>query len=178
MKKVIYTIAILASIFIYNTINAQQRACIWCGYNIDSQPVWGPVGYSNADYYYMPDIEVYYFVSEQQFIFREKGVWKTNSSLPARFLTFNLFKAHKVVINEEKPYLLHETNKVQYLAFKGQHDQQAIRDSHDLKYTETKSAPERNRIAAALAKATSQNQRREARDQHKDADQQKIVAQR
>jgi hypothetical protein len=28
--------------------------------NIGSPPLWGPSGYSNIDYYYLPDVQAYY----------------------------------------------------------------------------------------------------------------------
>ena len=149
MKKLIYTFVIIASSFIFNAANAQVRICVWCGYNVSLQPLWGPVGYSNADYYYLPDIEVYYNVSDHQFIYQERGVWKMKASLPARYATFNLYRAYKVVINEEKPYLLHQYRKAEYVSFKGQHDQQAIRDSQESKYFEIAAHPQHNKWIAA-----------------------------
>ena len=31
--------------------------------NIGTPPQWGPVGYDNARYYYLPDIECYYDIN-------------------------------------------------------------------------------------------------------------------
>jgi hypothetical protein len=48
--------------------SAQVRVNI----NIGSQPVWGPVGYDHVDYYYLPDIETYYYVPTRQFVYFNK----------------------------------------------------------------------------------------------------------
>lgn len=138
---------VLLTLLFSSTSNAQPVACIWCGYNVSIQPAWGPVGYSNADYYYLPDIEFYYNVNERVFIFQENGEWKTKASLPAKHATFNLYRAHKVVFNEEKPYLNHEENKVKYAAYKGVHDQVAIRDSDDPKYDDVKNRVDKKATA-------------------------------
>ena len=158
MKKSIYIIVLLVGSSLFNVAKAQSRVCIWCGYNIDVQPKWGPVGYDYVDYYYMPDIETYYNVSQHKFISQKKGVWVTTSTLPARFGTFDLYKAHKVVLNEEEPYLRHENYKGDYAPYKGQNDQAAIRDSHDPKYLIIKEHPEH---IVAEAKGETRDQRKD-----------------
>jgi hypothetical protein len=64
------------------SLEAQIRLGI--SFNIGSQPVWGPVGYDYAQYYYMPDIDVYYNVSQRQYIYLQSGRWRFSSSLPYR----------------------------------------------------------------------------------------------
>jgi hypothetical protein len=134
MKTSLRLIAFLAASFLFNPSNAQVRICVWCGLNMDVQPKWGPTGYDYVDFYYMPDIDAYYNVAQHQFICQKQGVWTATSSLPIRYGAFDLFKAHKVVINEETPYKRNDNFKADYASFKGQHDQAAIRDSRDPRY--------------------------------------------
>jgi hypothetical protein len=157
VKKSIYIFALLAGTFLFNAANAQ----VSIRFNIGVQPIWGPVGYDYVDYYYLPDIEVYYYVPQHQFIYQEGGVWITASSLPSRYGTFDLYQAHKVVINEPKPYLHHETHSSKYVSFKGQHDQQVIRDSRDSRYFEIKEHPQHDKWKAPQGNGGGH-------DQHKD----------
>src|SRR5690606_10557270 len=87
MKKLIILTILLAGIFTWSTVNAQVRINI----NIGSQPLWGPAGYSHADYYYLPDAEAYYHVPQRQFIYMDRGRWVTATTLPSRFGRYNLY---------------------------------------------------------------------------------------
>lgn len=112
--------------------------------NVNSQPAWGPVGYDAVEYYFIPEIETYYSVSQQKFIFYEKGNWVTSSYLPYRFKDYNLYKAYKVVINKDKPYRYNKEHRVKYGSLKNRHDQIVIRDSRDSKYYANKNHPQHN----------------------------------
>ena len=43
-------------LFVSNSIHAQISVSL----NIGTPPSWGPVGYEEADYYYLPDVEAYF----------------------------------------------------------------------------------------------------------------------
>jgi hypothetical protein len=74
--------------------------------NIGTQPAWGPIGYDYVDYYYLPDIESYYYVPGQVYIYRSGNSWRRSRQLPARYSYYNVYNSHKVVINGvNKPYL-------------------------------------------------------------------------
>jgi hypothetical protein len=62
MKKIILIVTLLLSGFIFTTATAQIR--VRFNVNIASQPVWGPVGYDHAEYYYLPDIDMFYYVQD------------------------------------------------------------------------------------------------------------------
>ena len=109
---------------------------------IGSQPIWGPTGYDYVEYYYFPDIEVYYNVPKHRFIYFERGHWITRSSLPSRYRGYDLYHSYKVVVNEREPYLNHQTYKEKYSSYRDRHDQQPIRDSRDSKYFVNKNHPE------------------------------------
>jgi hypothetical protein len=113
--------------------------------NIGLQPVWGPVGYDYAEYYYLPDIEAYYYVPERRFYYMEGGVWVNALVLPGRYHDFDLYRAHKIVINEPRPYLHHSVYRARYGSYKGYHGQGVIRDSHESKYWEIKEHPEHSK---------------------------------
>ena len=70
MKKwiLIGLIGILGWVTDANQSSAQVRINV----NIGAQPLWGPIGYQHVDYYYLPDIESYYYVPTRQFIYLSK----------------------------------------------------------------------------------------------------------
>lgn len=128
---------IVAGSFLYS--NAQLS--VHLNANIGVQPAWAPVGYDRADYYYIPDIETYYSVSRRRYVYQRGNRWIFSSSLPPRYRNFDIYHAHKVVINEPDPYFHHEENRRRYAEFRGRHDQEIIRESNDAKYYENRYHP-------------------------------------
>lgn len=113
--------------------------------NIGAQPTWGPVGYDYVEYYYLPDIEVYYYVPRHQYVYLSNGNWIFAASLPSRYRAYNLYSGYKVVINEPKPYLHFSSHKVKYAKYKGNNGKQVvIRNSNDPKYYVVKGHPKYN----------------------------------
>lgn len=111
--------------------NANGQVQVSVNVNIGSQPQWGPVGYDHVDYYYMPDIDVYYNVPRQQFIYSDGGRWVFAAVLPERYNSYDIYRGYKVVVNEPEPYRHCEVYRERYGRFKGNYDQQtAIRDHH------------------------------------------------
>jgi hypothetical protein len=143
MKKIISIVALLLSGFMFHSASAQVR--VQLNVNIGSQPVWGPVGYDHVEYYYMPDIDAYYYVPNHQYIYQEGGRWNFATSLPSRFNNYDIYSGYKVVINDPKPYRHPETYRSKYGTYKGRHDQEVIRNSHDPKYFEIKDHPEHSK---------------------------------
>ncbi|HLX12189.1 MAG TPA: hypothetical protein VKS81_05200 [Bacteroidota bacterium] len=110
--------------------------------NIGDQPVWGPVGYDHVEYYYLPDIDVYYNVPNHVFFYYEDGRWRRRSELPPRWANYDLYHSYKVVVNERRPYLHADVYRARYHEFVGRRDQVVIRDSHDERYFVNKDHPE------------------------------------
>ena len=153
MKTTICIIAIIATTFLYTSATAQKNACVWCGMNMELQPAWGPTGYEHVDNYYIPAIDAYYNVSQQLFTYRLQGNWVTTAGLPARYAGFNLYSAHKVVLNEDEPYLRNQINKTEFATVISQHNQPSIRDSRDERYSDLKQHTGNNKVQTALAQA-------------------------
>ena len=139
MKKLLVISAILFSSAFY-----KAESQIHVNINIGSQPIWGPVGYDYAQYYYLPDLDVYYDVPRQQFVYFDLGRWIFASSLPSRYGRYDLFNSYKVVVNDRDPWLRHTYYRDHYYRFRGQH-QSVIRDSHESKYFVIRDHPEHNR---------------------------------
>lgn len=138
MKKLVVVAMLgIASLF-YNSAKAQISLNI----NIGSQPLWGPVGYNHVDYYYLPDVESYYNVPKQQFVYLSNGNWVFNNSLPDRYSNYNLYNGYKVVVNGDRPYLNYKKDKVKYVKYKNWGGKQLIiKNSNDKKYYIVKGHP-------------------------------------
>jgi hypothetical protein len=133
MKKIILSTAIiLCSCMLFKSADAQIRLSL--GFNINSQPDWGPVGYDHADYYYMPDIDTYYDVTNHQYVYYQNNSWIHAGSLPARYRNYDLYHGYKVVVNQRSPWLQHSTIRAKYANYRGRSNQQVIRDSRDTRY--------------------------------------------
>ena len=131
---------LILAVFLSNTADAQFR--INLNFNVDRQPVWGPTGYDHVEYYYLPDIGVYYNVPQRKYYYNERGRWISRSSLPPRYRGFDLYNSYKVVLNEPTPYRNDNKYRQQYASYKGRHDQQPIRDARDAKYYVNPNHPE------------------------------------
>ena len=140
MKKLFLIFALFIGAMLY-----KAEAQIHVNINIGNQPVWGPVGYDYVDYYYLPDLDVYYNVPRQQFVYFDFGRWIFAASLPSRFGQYDLFNTYKVVINERNPWLRNTYYRNQYRGYRGR-QQSIIRDSRDQKYFVIRNHPEHDRF--------------------------------
>lgn len=85
--------------------------------NIGTPPLWGPVGYSNVEFYYLPDVEAYYDIRTTEFIYVHGGVWKRAKHLPGAYRNYDLYNGYKVVLTDyhgHKPYSHFKEHKVKY----------------------------------------------------------------
>ncbi len=140
MKKFVLVTTILFAI-VFPTRNTQAQVSVGVNINIGSQPVWGPVGYDYVEYYYLPDIDVYYYVPRRQFIYLSNGQWLFSLSLPVRYRAYDIYSGYKVVINEPRPYLHANVFRTRYAPYRGRHDQVIIRSSNEPKYYVVKGHP-------------------------------------
>ncbi|HEV8285487.1 MAG TPA: hypothetical protein VGQ09_14330 [Chitinophagaceae bacterium] len=141
MKKSILFAALLFAFFV-PAKNMQAQISVGVNINIGSQPVWGPVGYDYVEYYYMPDIDVYYYVPRHQYVYLSNGRWIFSLALPVRYRYYNIYTGYKVVINEPRPYLHADVYRVKYAPYKGRKNSQVIiRNSNDPKYYVVKGHP-------------------------------------
>lgn len=140
MKTLKILIAILA-LFIAGTLQAQVTVNV----NIGSPPQWGPVGYADARYYYLPDVEAYYDVQSSMFIYYGNGRWIHKSQLPYRYRAYDLYNGYKVVLTDyhgNEPHAHFKEHKVKYVKGYRGHDQRTIgerpgKNRHKAKYQST-----------------------------------------
>ncbi len=85
--------------------------------NIGTPPSWGPSGYSNVEYYYLPDVQAYYDIRAAQFIYLNRGVWIRSRNLPVHYRNYDLYNGYKVVLKDyhgARPYTFFKNHKTKY----------------------------------------------------------------
>jgi hypothetical protein len=132
MKKTVICGWIVLSALAFTDARSQVRVNV--NVNIGSQPAWGPVGYDYVEYYYLPDIETYYYVPTRQFIYLSGHGWVYSYSLPRRYRSYDLYSGYKAVVNEPKAYRHFRFHKANYSKYRGHHSQRIIRNSNNPKY--------------------------------------------
>jgi hypothetical protein len=142
MRKLCFIATLLFSFMAISAANAQVQ--VSGSLNINSQPGWGPVGYHHVDYYYIPDIDAYYDVSNHQYVYHDNNTWVHAQTLPSRYGNYDPYHSYKVVINQPEPWNHHDEYKVKYKDYKGHHKQKFIRDSQDERYKEHWKGDERH----------------------------------
>ena len=96
------------------TLSSQAQVSV--NVNIGAPPAWGPVGYTEARYYYIPDIEVYYDIPTSMFIYFSNGGWIRTPYLPYHYRHYDLYGAYKVCLEDygPNPYVYYKKHKVKY----------------------------------------------------------------
>ncbi len=105
-------------LFVAGALQAQVSVNI----NLGSPPQWGPAGYTDVRYYYLPDVESYYDVHSSMFIYLSGGRWIQRSYLPTRYRNYDLYQGYKVVMPDYRgntPYTYYKEHKIKYA--KGYH---------------------------------------------------------
>ena len=85
--------------------------------HIGTPPAWGPSGYDDVRYYYLPDVEAYYDVHTSMFIYVSGNHWIRRSYLPGRYRNYDLYHGYKVVMNDYRgnsPYTHFKEHKMKY----------------------------------------------------------------
>ena len=132
MKR-ISSVLLLVTIGSISVMSASAQVSV--SVNIGTQPQWGPVGYDRAEYYYLPDVEAYYYIPRRQFIYLDAGRWMFAASLPSRYSGYDLYHGYKVVINEPRAYehfYDHRDRYSRYRNWRGR--QECIRDYRGPRY--------------------------------------------
>jgi len=72
-----------------------------------SNPSWAPPYVSGVRYYYLPDIEAYYDLTTQEFVYLDNGQWSYSQNLPDIYAGFDLNTCFTVAIdfNTYQPWM-------------------------------------------------------------------------
>lgn len=86
--------------------------------NLGTPPVWAPANAVASQYYYLPDVDMYYDVPAQRFLYVKNGKWVRAERLPARYSGYNLRSGTVVYLTDYRgttPYVFHKNHKVKYV---------------------------------------------------------------
>jgi hypothetical protein len=106
---------ILSGILLLVSVTIQSQFSF--SFNFGTPPPWGPVGYSQVQYYYLPDVEAYYDIPSHMFIYFSGTTWVRRAALPSRYHDYDLYRGHKVVMPDYHggtPYSHFKEHKMKY----------------------------------------------------------------
>ncbi len=125
MKRFLVMSVFIASVFTFKTADAQVSVNL--NVNLGNQPSWGPAGYNYVEYYYMPDINVYYHVNSRKYTYYNGKKWLTVGNLPGKYRNYDLYRGYKVVVNRSAPWRNHNYYVNNYSRYKGYRGQPHIK---------------------------------------------------
>ncbi|MDR1221279.1 MAG: hypothetical protein LBL07_00155 [Tannerella sp.] len=97
MKKLMLVLGLGLMIGAVNVNRADGQVHV--SVNINVQPAWGPSGYDYAEFYYIPEINVYYDLVHQLFYYHNRGRWISTLFLPVMYSQYDFYSLYKVVLN-------------------------------------------------------------------------------
>lgn len=103
-------------LFTIMAINSQAQVSV--NVNIGTPPVWAPAERVETQYYYLPEIDTYYDVPAERFIYISNGNWIRSERLPARYSNYNLRGGKVIYLTDYRgnsPYVYHKKHKVKYV---------------------------------------------------------------
>lgn len=104
----------------FSTVSGQVTVNV----NPGTPPVWAPADRVATQYYYLPEIDTYYDVPSERFIYANNGTWIRSKNLPARHRGYALRGSRIVYLTDYKgktPYKYHKAHKVKYKGNNGNH---------------------------------------------------------
>jgi len=113
-------------------LSSLAQAQVSVNVNIGAPPSWAPVGYAEAEYYYIPDVEAYYDVRQTQFIYFGNGRWIRSRNLPRQYRNYDLNGGYKVVLHDyhgSRPYNNFKNHKIKY--YRGYNGHNNNRSNHN-----------------------------------------------
>lgn len=130
MKKIIFNL--LAATFILAVSSAETKAQVSVGIGVN---IWTPpADYADANYYYLPDIEGYYYVPTHQYVYMDGGRWVFRASLPPRYASYDIRTGYKVAVYRPRPYRYFYHDRANYGRYRGAHGGVIVRDRYRSRY--------------------------------------------
>src|SRR6185437_3852904 len=122
MKKLTILLAIAMSGLIYSTANAQMSIRLGLHFGtpvaVRTAPVYNepvPVSYDgDYDYYYLPDVDAYYSVSEQCYYYFDGDSWISAAFLPGEYRDYDWQTARRYEVKAPRPYMHDEIYRSKY----------------------------------------------------------------
>ncbi|MDR3693656.1 hypothetical protein [Mucilaginibacter sp.] len=121
MKKLALLSAIAISGFMINTANAQIGIHVGIGfapqraiYATYPPTVQSPDYGDGDDYYYLPDLGVYYNVTDQDYVYFDGNEWVTAEYLPGAYRDYDWSNARRYEVRAYRPYMHDDVYRSRY----------------------------------------------------------------
>ena len=128
--------------------------------HIGTPPAWGPSGYNDVRYYYLPDVEAYYDVQTSMFIYISGNRWIHRSYLPTRYRNYDLYHGYKVVMNDYRgnsPYSHFREHRMKYgKGYRG--EEQRNNGERNNRYNDNRDRRENNQPDRNVERRDERNQ--------------------
>lgn len=112
-----------------------SQAQVSVNVNLGTPPVWAPAERVETQYYYLPEIDSYYDVPAERFIYIKNGTWVRSERLPARYSNYNLRGGKVIYLTDYRgnaPYSYHKKHKVKYVTTRyRQNNVVIVKSKHD-----------------------------------------------
>ena len=100
-------------------ISLSSQAQVSVNVNLGTPPVWAPAPAERVEtqYYYLPDIDAYYDVPSERFIYIKNGAWIRSTALPYQYRNYNLRGGNVVYLTDYRgnaPYSFHKNHIMKY----------------------------------------------------------------
>ena len=110
MKKLFILPAIAFGALVYTAADAQIRVGVNLGYqpvvyNQPAIPATPAYGDGDDEYYYLPDLGVYYDVTDQCYFYFDGTEWVSSPYLPGQYANYDWRSARRFEVRAFRPYL-------------------------------------------------------------------------
>lgn len=136
MKKLIIMVGLgwMLGLLNVHTADAQHVTTV-IHINVDRQPAWGPVGYDYVEYYYIPELNIYFDVENELFYYQRGRRWIESPYLPARYARYDFYSLYKVVLNDVlDPWRYNRHHRRRYARYRYNYAQVPIFYVDDYRY--------------------------------------------
>ncbi|MDO3641107.1 hypothetical protein [Mucilaginibacter sp. L3T2-6] len=127
MKKILFSLPVCLLLAV-STPRANAQVSISVG-------IWTPPPeYASVDYYYLPDVEAYYYVPTHRYIYLDGGNWVWRSYLPPRYASYSIATGYKVAVDRPRPYRYFYHDRRMYAHYRGRPGGVIVRDHYRTRY--------------------------------------------
>ncbi|ASU34300.1 hypothetical protein [Mucilaginibacter xinganensis] len=126
MKKFVFNLLAVSLVIAFNS--SPSKAQVSVGVHVG---IWTPPpAYASVNYYYLPDVESYYYVPTHQYVYLNGGNWVFRASLPSRYSDYDINSGYKVAINRPRPYRYFYHDRDAYRGHRGERGGTIFRDHY------------------------------------------------
>jgi len=102
MKQLFLFISLFSGILAFTTVKAQGYSNVI----VNDEP--------HSDYYYLPDVDMYYYIPGRQYVYFDDGHWIFSRQLPSRHHNYDFAHGRRILVSGRNPYLHHDLHYRQY----------------------------------------------------------------